>query len=156
MRLFEHPDFEQAVIRAAEHFRPRRLTRWIRYENIALLMWSCCWVVRVNKAGANLKGVWGMLNDNTSQNSLACNSSAQIVVHEDLDFAVLGINAECNRFPEIRSYEHGIGTHSRCGMAAYWIIPGFSAFVASDSVCASFRQAVLTRRLPEHPYQWHS
>ena len=25
MRLFEHPDFEQAVIRAAEHFRPRGL-----------------------------------------------------------------------------------------------------------------------------------
>ncbi len=24
-RLFEHPDFEQAVIRAAEHFRPRGL-----------------------------------------------------------------------------------------------------------------------------------
>src|ERR1700731_3752976 len=25
MKLFEHPDFEQAVIRAAEHFRPRGL-----------------------------------------------------------------------------------------------------------------------------------
>ena len=25
MRLFEHPDFEQAIIRAAEHFRPRGL-----------------------------------------------------------------------------------------------------------------------------------
>lgn len=25
MRLFEHPDFEQAVIRAAEHLRPRGL-----------------------------------------------------------------------------------------------------------------------------------
>jgi hypothetical protein len=25
MRLFEHPDFDQAVIRAAEHFRPRGL-----------------------------------------------------------------------------------------------------------------------------------
>lgn len=25
MRLFEHPDFEQAIIRAAEHFRARRL-----------------------------------------------------------------------------------------------------------------------------------
>jgi len=25
MRLFEHPDFEQAVIRAAEYFRPRGL-----------------------------------------------------------------------------------------------------------------------------------
>jgi hypothetical protein len=25
MRLFEHPDFEQGVIRASEHFRPRRL-----------------------------------------------------------------------------------------------------------------------------------
>ncbi len=25
MRLYEHPDFEQAVIRAAEHFRPRGL-----------------------------------------------------------------------------------------------------------------------------------
>lgn len=25
MRLFEHPDFEQAVFRAAEHFRPRGL-----------------------------------------------------------------------------------------------------------------------------------
>ncbi len=25
MRLFEHPDFEQAVIRAAEHFRARGL-----------------------------------------------------------------------------------------------------------------------------------
>ena len=25
MRLFEHPDFEQAVIRAADHFRPRGL-----------------------------------------------------------------------------------------------------------------------------------
>ena len=25
MKLFEHPDFEQAIIRAAEHFRPRGL-----------------------------------------------------------------------------------------------------------------------------------
>lgn len=25
MKLFEHPDFEQAVIRAAEHFRTRGL-----------------------------------------------------------------------------------------------------------------------------------
>ena len=25
MKLFEHPDFDQAVIRAAEHFRPRGL-----------------------------------------------------------------------------------------------------------------------------------
>src|SRR5262245_16390882 len=25
MRLFQHPDFEQAIIRAAEHFRPRGL-----------------------------------------------------------------------------------------------------------------------------------
>jgi hypothetical protein len=25
MTLFEHPDFEQAVIRAAEYFRPRGL-----------------------------------------------------------------------------------------------------------------------------------
>ena len=25
MRLFEHPDFDQAVIRAAEYFRPRGL-----------------------------------------------------------------------------------------------------------------------------------
>ena len=25
MRLFEHPDFEQAIIRAAEHFRPQGL-----------------------------------------------------------------------------------------------------------------------------------
>jgi hypothetical protein len=25
VKLFEHPDFEQAVIRAAEHFRPRGL-----------------------------------------------------------------------------------------------------------------------------------
>jgi len=25
MKLFEHPDFGQAVIRAAEHFRPRGL-----------------------------------------------------------------------------------------------------------------------------------
>ena len=25
MRLFEHPDFEQAIIRAAEHFHPRGL-----------------------------------------------------------------------------------------------------------------------------------
>ena len=25
MRLFEHPDFEQAILRAAEHFRGRRL-----------------------------------------------------------------------------------------------------------------------------------
>ena len=25
MKLFEHPDFEQAVIRAAEHFRARGL-----------------------------------------------------------------------------------------------------------------------------------
>jgi predicted nucleotidyltransferase component of viral defense system len=25
MRLFEHPDFDQAIIRAAEHFRPRGL-----------------------------------------------------------------------------------------------------------------------------------
>ena len=25
MKLFEHPDFEQAIIRAADHFRPRGL-----------------------------------------------------------------------------------------------------------------------------------
>ena len=25
MKLFEHPDFEQAILRAAEHFRERRL-----------------------------------------------------------------------------------------------------------------------------------
>ena len=25
MRLFEHPDFEQAILRAAEHFRERKL-----------------------------------------------------------------------------------------------------------------------------------
>ena len=25
MRLFEHPDFEQAIVRAAEHFRARGL-----------------------------------------------------------------------------------------------------------------------------------
>ena len=25
MKLFEHPDFEQSIIRAAEHFRPRGL-----------------------------------------------------------------------------------------------------------------------------------
>ena len=27
MRLFEHPDFEQAILQAAEHFRKRGLRR---------------------------------------------------------------------------------------------------------------------------------
>ena len=25
MKLFEHPDFEQAIVRAADHFRPRMM-----------------------------------------------------------------------------------------------------------------------------------
>jgi hypothetical protein len=35
MRLFEHPDFEQAIIRAADHFRPRGL----RKQSTALDAW---------------------------------------------------------------------------------------------------------------------
>lgn len=57
MKLFEHPDFEQAVIRAAEHFRARGL----RESIIAIKMGpSICQngAIHLSLNSVNVPAVW--------------------------------------------------------------------------------------------------
>jgi hypothetical protein len=66
MRLFEHPDFEQAVIRAAEHFRPRGLREAIiekdYYVTEALRIVEHSAGPRIIfKGGTSLSKGWGLI-----------------------------------------------------------------------------------------------
>jgi hypothetical protein len=66
MRLFEHPDFEQAIIRAAEHFRPRGLREAIiekdYYVTEALrIIEQAAGSQVIFKGGTSLSKGWGLI-----------------------------------------------------------------------------------------------
>ncbi len=66
MRLFEHPDFEQAVIRAADHFRPRGLREAIiekdYYVTEALrIIEHAAGPQVIFKGGTSLSKGWGLI-----------------------------------------------------------------------------------------------
>ena len=66
MRLFEHPDFEQAIIRAADHFRPRGLREAIiekdYYVTEALrIIEQAAGHQVIFKGGTSLSKGWGLI-----------------------------------------------------------------------------------------------
>src|SRR5271168_2174186 len=66
MRLFEHPDFEQAIIRAAEHLRPRGLREAIIEKDYfvteALRLIEQAYGPQVIfKGGTSLSKGWGLI-----------------------------------------------------------------------------------------------
>ena len=66
MKLFEHPDFEQAVIRAAEHFRPRGLREAIIEKDYFVtealrVIEQAAGVQVIFKGGTSLSKGWGLI-----------------------------------------------------------------------------------------------
>lgn len=65
MRRFEHPDFEQAILRAAEHFRERRLRPAIiekdLYVTEALRVIATSGGKIIFKGGTSLAKGWNLI-----------------------------------------------------------------------------------------------
>jgi len=66
MRLFEHPDFDQAVIRAAEHFRPRGLREAIIEKDYFVtealrIIEHAAGPQVIFKGGTSLSKGWGLI-----------------------------------------------------------------------------------------------
>ncbi len=66
MKLFEHPDFEQAVIRAAEHFRPRGLREAIIEKDYFVtealrIIEQAAGPKVIFKGGTSLSKGWGLI-----------------------------------------------------------------------------------------------
>ncbi len=67
MRLFEHPDFEQAVIRAAEHFLPRGLRESIIEKDYFVtealrILEQTAGERIIFKGGTSLSKGWGLID----------------------------------------------------------------------------------------------
>ena len=67
MKLFEHPDFEQAVIRAAEHFRPRGLRESIIEKDYFVtealrILEQTAGERIIFKGGTSLSKGWGLID----------------------------------------------------------------------------------------------
>ena len=66
MRLFEHPDFEQAIIRAAEYFRPRGLRESIIEKDYFVtealrILEQTAGNLIIFKGGTSLSKGWGLI-----------------------------------------------------------------------------------------------
>src|SRR5437868_1420174 len=66
MRLFEHPDFDQAVIRAAEHFRPRGLREAVIEKDYFVtealrIIEQAAGPQVIFKGGTSLSKGWGLI-----------------------------------------------------------------------------------------------
>ena len=66
MKLFEHPEFEQLVLRAAEHFRPRGLRPAILekdyYVTEALRIVAAAGEPVIFKGGTSLSKGWNLID----------------------------------------------------------------------------------------------